>query len=102
MIIKGYNMIERNKFVQTGVKLMGKRRNSRFPQSINGANGFFYPNRYMHPITDPNSFNGTRYFNANPGYDNGSDMYSPTDTWGSYTGVPADGSERPIQDADDL
>lgn len=29
-------------------------------------------------------------------------MPSPTDTLGSYTGVPTDGSLRPVQDADDL
>lgn len=29
-------------------------------------------------------------------------MYSATDPGGSYTGVPADRSERPVQDADDL
>ena len=27
---------------------------------------------------------------------------SPTDPQGSYTGVPADPRERPVQDADDL
>lgn len=29
-------------------------------------------------------------------------MYSATDPGGSYTGVPTDRSERPVQDADDL
>ena len=32
----------------------------------------------------------------------GNDMYGDTDTEGSYTGVPHDPREIPIQDADDL
>ncbi len=32
----------------------------------------------------------------------GSEMRSASDSLGSYTGVPDDGSERPVQDADDL
>ncbi len=81
---------------------MGKGRHNRFPQSVKGINSLFYPNRHMHPITNTNDINGTRYFNAKSGYDDGSDMYSPTDILGSYTGIPADGTDRPIQDADDL
>ena len=81
---------------------MGKERRQRFPQSVNGIDRLFFPNRYMHPITNTNDINGTRYFNAKTGYDDGSDMYSPTDILGSYTGIPKDSMDRPIQDADDL
>lgn len=81
---------------------MGKRRKYRFPHGINGVDRFFFPNRHTHPITDPNAMNGSGYFDYSADLGFGSDMYSPTDTLGSYTGFPTDGSEQPIQDADDL
>ena len=79
---------------------MGKRKRYRFPQGINGLERLLYPNLHPHPQASPADVNGTRYFDiASENY--GNDMYSRTDPFGQYTGVPADGL-MPIQDADDL
>jgi hypothetical protein len=79
---------------------MGKRRSYRFPQGINGLSRLLYPNLHSHPQASPADLNGTRYFDiSSEEYDNR--MYSPTDPFGQYTGLPADGG-LPLQDADDL
>lgn len=79
---------------------MGKRRRYRFPQGINGLDRFFYPNLHPHPQANPIDLSGTRYLDIHAhNYDN--NMYSETDPFGQYTGLPADGG-MPLQDADDL
>ncbi len=86
---------------------MGKRKNYRLPQGINGVDRFYFPHRHATQGIFPNitfngDVNGTRYFDISEGFELGSEMYSPTDPFGSYTGVPMDETDRPIQDADDL
>ncbi len=87
---------------------MGKQRNYRFPQGINGTDRFYYPHRHANQgnfpniIFNGNTANGSRYFDISEGFEYGSDMFSNTDVWGSYTGIPTDETDRPIQDADDL
>ncbi len=79
---------------------MGKRRNYRFPQGINGVDRFFYPKLHPHPQADPMDIRGAGYYDMSA-TQYGSNMYSDTDILGSYTGITEDGS-MPTQDADDL
>ena len=77
---------------------MGKQRRYRFPKDINAIDRHFYPHRPM----PSGIFGGTHPTNKVVdlfGYDN---MISDTDPYGSYTGVPKDVDDKPIQDADDL
>ena len=76
---------------------MGKQRRFRFPQGINGVDRYFYPRRQS--STDSFSTNSPTNYVMDI---LGNDMTSDTDVLGSYTGVPKDGNEQPIQDADDL
>ncbi|MBE6691946.1 MAG: hypothetical protein E7586_01265 [Ruminococcaceae bacterium] len=79
---------------------MGKRKKYRFPQGINGLDGIFRHNLHPHPQANAIGLNGTRYFDiSSQNYQN--DMYSDTDPFGQYTGLPKDGGV-PLQDADDL
>ncbi len=75
---------------------MGKRQNYRVPKSVLESNGMVHLYRQTPPNYD---YNDNEDFSS---LENKAEMPSPTDYWGSYTGVPMDGSERPIQDADDL
>ncbi len=76
---------------------MGKRKEYRFPKSILESNGM----KHLYRQTPPNyDYNDNEDFES--AHLNQADMPSPTDYWGSYTGVPMDGTDRPIQDADDL
>ena len=78
---------------------MGKSKQYRFPKSSLMADGM----KHLYRQTPPN------YSNSLEDDDREeysacikSDMFSPTDYLGSYTGVPADDTDIPIQDADDL
>lgn len=73
---------------------MGKRKNHRFPQGINETDRLYFPSRSKQNGNYPTNY-VTDIFGLN-------DMVSETDVLGSYTGVPTDGREQPIQDADDL
>ena len=73
---------------------MGKRRQYRFPQGINGIDRYYYPRRQTSPDVNP-----TNYVTELFGYN---DTDSNSDILGSYTGVPKDGTSIPTQDADDL
>ena len=73
---------------------MGKRRQYRFPQGINGVDRYHYPRRQMSPDNTPTNY-VTELFGSNEADYN-------TDILGSYTGVPKDGTIVPTQDADDL
>jgi len=79
---------------------MGKRRNYRFPQGINQTDRLFHPFLHPHPQANPNDIKGAGYYDMSVSQ-YGSNMYSDTDIFGSYTGIAKDGS-MPIQDADDL
>ena len=73
---------------------MGKRKNNRFPQSITKTDRLYNPNRLNQTHNYPTNY-VTDMFELN-------DMASDADVLGSYTGLPTDGREQPIQDADDL
>ncbi len=73
---------------------MGKRKKYRFPQGINEIDRYYFPHRNPNPQLFP-----TNYVNDLFG---SREMLSESDVLGSYTGVPTDGYDRPIQDADDL
>jgi hypothetical protein len=76
---------------------MGRRRRRfKFSNGLNGVDRFYYPYRFTPPELD-----GSRYLNISPEI-SGQDFSSDTDPNGSYTGVPKDDSEVPVQDADDL
>ena len=79
---------------------MGKRQKYRFPQGINGLDRLFRPNLHPHPQSNYGDLGGSRYFDIDSD-DYRDSMYSDTDPFGQYTGLPADGG-MPIQDADDL
>ncbi|PKM61386.1 MAG: hypothetical protein CVU97_07230 [Firmicutes bacterium HGW-Firmicutes-21] len=77
---------------------MGKRRRRyKFTNGLNGVDRYYYPFRFTPPELD-----GSRYLNINPDFIGQDIMYSDTDPNGSYTGVPRDDNEVPVQDADDL
>ncbi len=75
---------------------MGKRKRYRFPKGINDVDRYYYP----HPLAQ----------NANYPTNLVTDLFGinnmvpemNSDILGSYTGVPLDGRQKPIQDADDL
>lgn len=76
---------------------MGSRKKQKSFQGINRQDRYYYPKSR----SDTNLFssdNPTNYvidiF--------GNDMSSDTDYFGSYTGVPKDERDSPLQDADDL
>ena len=73
---------------------MGKRKNYRVPKSIQESNGMVHLYRQTPPNYDYSEDDST--------FENKVEMSSSTDYWGSYTGVPMDDTDRPIQDADDL
>ncbi len=73
---------------------MGKRKNYRFPQGINTVDRYQFPHRRRSPDQSPTNY-VVDLFGAD-------EMRSHTDILGSYTGVPMDGREQPIQDVDDL
>ncbi len=75
---------------------MGKQKNYRFPKSVLESNGM----KHLYRQTPPNyDYNDSEDDSAPQ---NRADMPSPTDYWGSYTGVPMDDTDMPVQDADDL
>lgn len=73
---------------------MGKQHNYRFPRSINQNERFFCPDRQKQNANYPTNY-VTDVFGLN-------DMVSDKDVLGSYTGVPTDDLDMPVQDADDL
>ena len=73
---------------------MGKRRQYRFPQGINGVDRYYYPRRQTFPDASPTNY-VTELFGNN-------ETESNSDILGSYTGFPKDGTSIPVQDADDL
>lgn len=74
-----------------------KRRSFNFTNGLNGVNRFYYPYRFTPP-----EMNGSRYMDISSEIPGKDILYSDTDPSGSYTGVPRDDNEVPVQDADDL
>ncbi|HAN21957.1 MAG: hypothetical protein A2Y15_05730 [Clostridiales bacterium GWF2_36_10] len=77
---------------------MGKRRRRyNFMSGLNGVDRFYFPYRFTPP-----ELGGSRYLNISPESIGDDLLFSDTDPNGSYTGVPRDDNEVPVQDADDL
>lgn len=70
---------------------------NRLTNGLNGMNRFYYPYR-----STPPELNGSRYLDINSDIASQDLLLSDTDPNGSYTGVPRDDNEVPVQDADDL
>jgi hypothetical protein len=76
---------------------MGSRKKQKLFQGINNQNRYYYPKSR----SDTNIFSNNNPTNYVIDIF-GNDMSSDTDYYGSYTGVPKDGTIVPVQDADDL
>lgn len=73
-----------------------KKRRFIFSNGLHGGNRYYSPHQSgNHSISD-NAYmmNDDMYYTA--------DGYSGTDPQGSWTGIPVDDDETPVQDADDL
>ena len=73
---------------------MGKQKHNRFPHSNVQKDRLYNSRRPNQNGNSPTNY-VTDIFEL-------TDMFSEADILGSYTGLPTDGRERPIQDADDL
>ena len=77
---------------------MDKKKKKRvFPRDIRKNSRFFYP--YSHRPTD---ISGSQFLDISPEMLGDDLLFSDTDPGGSYTGVPGEPDDVPVQDADDL
>ena len=76
---------------------MSSRKKQRFFQGINQTDRYIHPRRQ----SERNIFNSDNPTNYVIDLF-GNDLTSDTDYFGSYTGVPKDERDSPLQDADDL
>ncbi len=74
-----------------------KKRRFIFLNGLHGGNRYYSPGRSDEPDADDNE-----YMMKDDMYNSVGDGYSATDPQGSWTGVPRDDLEMPVQDADDL
>ncbi len=75
-----------------------KKRRFIFSNGLHGGNRYYAPGR-----NDDPDINENEYMMKDDVYaSSASDGYSATDPQGSWTGVPRDDLEMPVQDADDL
>jgi len=75
------------------ITIKRKKRRFIFTNTLNGGNRYYYPNEHG---------GVNRYTLDNDVCFGDETQSSPADPEGSWTGVPIDKDEKPLQDADDL